>query len=259
MSHLKPILSLVLILFLVSCGTKKVVTGSVSENASVKNIIKAHNNSEASYTTLQARIKGSYKTEKEDQSISISMRMEKDKAIWLSAKLAGIIPLAKVYITPSRVQYYEKIDGTYFDGDFSLLSDWLGMELDFDKVQNLLLGQAIYPLEKNQLEMSFTETDYILKNEGKSLLETMFVIQSSNFRLKGQRLEREAQNESVLIAYDNYEQEKGEWFPKKLKIIATQKGKSTQVEVEYRQIDLNAPVSFPFSIPSGYKEITIEK
>jgi len=258
MSHLKSILSFVFILLLVSCGTKKVVTGSVSETASVKNIIKAHNNSEASYTTLQARIKGSYKTEEEDQSISISVRMEKDKAIWMSAKLAGIIPLAKVYITPQRVQYYEKIDGTYFDGDFSLLSDWLGMELDFDKVQNLLLGQAIYPLEKNELEMSFTETDYILKSEANSLLETMFAIQSSNFRLKGQRLARETKNESVIIAYDNYEQVKGEWFPKKIKIIATQKAKSTQIEVDYRQIDLNASVSFPFSIPSGYKEITVE-
>ena len=258
MSHLKAIFPLVLVLFLVSCGTKKVVTGSVSETASVKNIIKAHNNSEASYTTLNARIKGSYKTEKEDQSISISMRMEKDKAIWLSAKLAGIIPLAKVYITPKRVQYYEKIDGTYFDGDFSLLSDWLGMELDFDKVQNLLLGQAIYPLEKKELEMSFTETDYILKSEGNSLLETMFAIQSSNFRLKGQRLAREAKRESVVIAYDNYEQVKEELLPKKIKIIATQKGKSTQIEVDYRQIDLNASVSFPFSIPSGYKEITVE-
>ncbi|MDT0294613.1 DUF4292 domain-containing protein [Mesonia ostreae] len=258
MNHLKSIFSLILVLLFVSCGTKKVVTGSVSENASVKNIIKAHNNSEASFTTLQARIKGSYKTEKEDQSISISMRMEKDKTIWLSAKLAGIIPLAKVYITPKRVQYYEKIDGTYFDGDFSLLSDWLGMELDFDKVQNLLLGQAIYPLEKSELEMSFTETDYILKSEGKSLLETMFAIQSSNFRLKGQRLARESKQESVVIAYDSYEEVRGEWFPKKIKIIATQEGKSTQIEVDYRQIDLNASVSFPFSIPSGYKEITVE-
>lgn len=258
MSQLKSIFVLISLLFLVSCGTKKAVTGTVSENVSTKSIIKTHNNSEASFNTLQARIKGSYKTEDEDQSISISVRMEKDKAIWMSAKLAGIIPLAKVYITPNQVQYYEKIEGTYFDGDFSLLSDWLGMELDFNKVQNLLLGQAIYPLEKNELSLSFTATDYILKSNESSLLKTMFAIQSSNFRLKGQRIERVAKNESVFITYEDYEEVQKQWFPKKIKIIVTQEEKSTQIEVDYRDIDLDEPVSFPFSIPSGYKEITVE-
>jgi outer membrane biogenesis lipoprotein LolB len=258
MSQLKSIFVLISLLFLVSCGTKKAVTGTVSENVSTKSIIKTHNNSEASFNTLQARIKGSYKTEDEDQSISISVRMEKDKAIWMSAKLAGIIPLAKVYITPNQVQYYEKIEGTYFDGDFSLLSDWLGMELDFNKVQNLLLGQAIYPLEKNELFLSFTETDYILKSNESSLLKTVFAIQSSNFRLKGQHIERVAKNESVFITYEDYEEIEKQWFPKKIKIIVTQEEKSTQIEVDYRDIDLDEPVSFPFSIPSGYKEITVE-
>ena len=258
MSQLKSIFAFMSIFFFVSCGTKKAVTGTVSENVSTKSIIKAHNNSEASFNTLQARIKGSYKTVDEDQSISISVRMEKDKAIWMSAKLAGIIPLAKVYITPNQVQYYEKIEGTYFDGDFSLLSDWLGMELDFNKVQNLLLGQAIYPLEKNELSLSFTETDYILKSNESSLLKTMFAIQSSNFRLKGQRIERVAKNESVFITYEDYEEVEKQWFPKKIKIIVTQEEKSTQIEVDYRDIDLDEPVSFPFSIPSGYDEISVE-
>ena len=60
MSQLKTIFVLVSILFLVSCGTKKAVTGTVSENVSTKSIIKTHNNSEASFNTLQARIKGFY-------------------------------------------------------------------------------------------------------------------------------------------------------------------------------------------------------
>ena len=86
----------------------------------------------------------------------------------------------------------------------------------------------------------------------------MFAIQSSNFRLKGQRIERFAKNESVFITYEDYEEIEKQWFPKKIKIIVTQEEKSTQIEVDYRDIDLDEPVSFPFSIPSGYKEITVE-
>ena len=41
--------------------------------------------------------------------------------------------MAKALITPTKVSYYEKINNTYFEGDFSLLSNWLGTDLDFQK------------------------------------------------------------------------------------------------------------------------------
>jgi hypothetical protein len=48
--------------------------------------------------------------------------------------------MAKASITPTSVSYYEKIKGTYFEGDFSALSQWLGTDLDYNKIQNMLLG-----------------------------------------------------------------------------------------------------------------------
>jgi hypothetical protein len=38
---------------------------------------------------------------------------------------------------------HEKINNSYFEGDFSSLSQWLGTDLDYSKIQNLLLGQAM--------------------------------------------------------------------------------------------------------------------
>jgi hypothetical protein len=52
--------------------------------------------------------------------------------------------MAKASITPTSVSYYEKIKGTYFEGDFSALSQWLGTDLDFNKIQNMLLGEAAH-------------------------------------------------------------------------------------------------------------------
>ena len=96
-------------LILLGCKTSKPLSGKVSKDVSVRQLTKIHEKSFPAIKTLQARLRGSYTSKEESQSIAISARIEKDKAIWLSAKLAGIIPLAKVYITPNRVQYYEKI------------------------------------------------------------------------------------------------------------------------------------------------------
>jgi hypothetical protein len=42
----------------------------------------------------------------------------------------------------NSVSYYEKIKGTYFEGDFSV-SQWLGTDLDYSKIQNLLVGKHL--------------------------------------------------------------------------------------------------------------------
>jgi hypothetical protein len=38
------------------------------------------------------------------------------------------------------VSYYEKIKARILKGDFSALSQWLGTDLDYNKIQNMLLG-----------------------------------------------------------------------------------------------------------------------
>ena len=45
--------------------------------------------------------------------------------------------------------YYEKISGEYFEGNFSSLSQFLGTDLDFNKIQNLVLGRAMDDLKQS--------------------------------------------------------------------------------------------------------------
>ena len=62
------------------------------------------------------------------------MRMEKDQKILI---MSTPISVVKALITPEKVSFYNKLDNTYFEGDFKYLSDLLGTDLDFEKVQNL--------------------------------------------------------------------------------------------------------------------------
>jgi hypothetical protein len=42
----------------------------------------------------------------------------------------------------------------YFEGDFSALSQWLGTDLDYNKIQNLLVGEALDDLQSKYTEQS---------------------------------------------------------------------------------------------------------
>src|SRR5690625_3983346 len=130
--------SLILIFILsfaaVSCGSKKSATEKiVLKNATANKVIKHYHRTEPHFETIVAGLRGTNDDGYGEESISLSLRMEKDKVIWVSAKFAGLIPMAKLMVTPDRVQFYEKVNRQYFDGDFSLLSKWLGTEIDFQK------------------------------------------------------------------------------------------------------------------------------
>ena len=90
-----------------SCKGTKSAAGT-TDNLAVKSIVASHDAASPNFTTLAARVQVVYEDEKKQQSITVSLRMEKDKIIWMKASLLGIT-LAKAKITPQRVSYYETI------------------------------------------------------------------------------------------------------------------------------------------------------
>ena len=104
---MKYALPMVMVIFMASCKSTKVISGgTVDAKLSSKSVIKAHYQNEAGFKTLAGRVKISYSDGETSQNVSVSLRMEKDKAIWMSAPL-GIV---KAYITPDRVSFYNKLE-----------------------------------------------------------------------------------------------------------------------------------------------------
>lgn len=251
-------LIIVLLLLVTSCKSKKsAVEGDVA-TISTKKVISNHVDADFKGNTLNAKITAKYKDRKSSASFSVKLRMEKDKTIWLSATKFGI-PVAKAKITPERVSYYEKLNRTYFDGDFALISKFLGTDLDYEKLQNLLLGQAILDLKKGRFNSDYKNESYqLLPKRSNDLYEILFVMNPENFKLKSQQVKSRAEEQLLSVSYPNYTEVDGETIPKKIAIRAIDKKNITTINMEYKSVVLDQELSFPFSIPQGYKELKIE-
>ncbi|UNY99676.1 DUF4292 domain-containing protein [Zhouia spongiae] len=239
-----------------SCGSKKaMVSTDAIEGLSARTIIKNHYKNELDFNTIRGRIKIGFENQETSMSNSVTLRMEKDKAIWLSATL-GVV---KVYITPDRVSFYNKLDNTYFDGDFSYLSQLLGTSLDFQKVQNMLLGQALFDLKNEKYDAAVVQNKYQLKpRQDITLFEKLFLIDPLNFKMAVQRLTQSANNRMLMIAYDKYDQIGGRPFPGQITILANEGSNQTKIDLEYKNIEFNQKVSFPYKIPKGFKQLTVK-
>ena len=196
---MKSILAAFLILFLVGCKSKQTVaTANASANKEVSQIIKGHYANQYDFKTLNIRANAKYDDAKQSHSLNADIRIKKDEIIWINIKFFGI-PMAKALITPKKVSYYEKINGTYFEGDFSMLSNWLGTDLDFQKVQNLFLGRAIDDLTKDKWIAEITEKLFRLSKPTNSDISKDFYFEAANYLLKKETISQESKNRMLVI------------------------------------------------------------
>lgn len=247
---------LTICIIITSCKSKKETL--VIEDAATAKVVREHYANAPEFETMSSRLRLKYQDEDRSQSVTVSFRMEKDSTIWMSAQLLGF-PLAKALITKDRVSYYEKINKTYFEGDYRLLSQWLGTPLDFQKLQNLLLGQTIYDLREDNYVLTESTRGYQLVPSGElDAIKKMFLLDAVSYKAIAQQLSQEKENRNVTVTYPQYQRVEKRSIPEDIKIIANDGGNTTQIEISLRTVSFDVPVSFPFEIPAGYDEIRIE-
>lgn len=259
-THLPRFLALPFILLLLalgSCkGTKAVAGTGVDANMSARTLIRDHYQNEARFKTLAGRLKIDYTDGDSEQGVTVTLRMEKGKTIWLSAPL-GVV---KVLITPDRVSYYNKLQNEYFDGDFALLSQYLGTDLDYQKVENLFLGQALNDLREAKYDIGVGDGDYRLTPKVEdSMYKVQYTLDPVHFKLKEELLSRPWEQRLLQVLYGDYQTMAGQYFPGKVDIRATNGDQQTIISLEYRGLELNQDLKFPYTIPNGFEKIELKK
>ncbi len=257
---MKRIIVLFFIVLLASCKTKKALLESASATgkATADSIIKRHYNNKVDFSTLYIKANAKYKDKKQSQSVTAEIRIKNNEKILVSVRFLGIT-MAKGLITPNQVKYYEKIGNTYFEGDYAALSRWLGTDLDYNKVQNMLLGYAFDDLNLSKYEVSIVENFFKLTDKNKAKTEKNYYFEAQNFALKKQEFIQEIENRKMQVNYKDYQKVSNTFFPLNYSIDASNDKDNTVIEIEYKTIDLNQEMTFPFSIPEGYHKIEIEK
>ncbi|WP_445954895.1 DUF4292 domain-containing protein [Yeosuana sp.] len=245
-----------LFLFVFSCKSVKTINpGNANLNLSVKQVIKKNTDNEARFKTLSARVKLDIFQGENVNGYTVNLRLEKDKKILL---MSSPISLVKALITPEKVSFYNKLDNTYFEGDFKYLSDLLGIDLDFQKVQNLLLGEALFGLKDNTYNLSVNDKEYILQpKKQKALFELFYLIHPAYFKITSQQISQPQQERHLQIDYLEYQEVNKQMLPAKIKVIAVEGTNETNLDMEFKGVSLNEDLRFPFKIPSGFKEIKL--
>ena len=208
---------LLLSFLIVACKSNKPIVSADATNIkklSARKVLKKHQEYSFSAKTLDARINVRYSDnrtgKRKRNSLKVRLRMHKDSVIWL--KGSKVVSAFRAKITPTEFSYYSPLSKEYFTGDYTFLKQLLGVEVNFNQLQNLFLGQSVWELKDKKFSSKVDDKSYKLTpKKQEELYSIFFYFHPNNFRLKKQFLE-DRNNKTLRITYPSFIKEQNEFF-----------------------------------------------
>jgi len=253
----KKIGFILFIIFITACKSPAVFPSkNPIKHLPVKELTKAISKNRIDFKKFRSRVKTTYDDGKRSQQVIVNIRMEKDKAIWISANM--LVPIAKILITPIKVSFFEKFQKTFFEGDITFINNQFNTNFDFEDIQNLLIGLPLADLNRGRWETISHPKYYILTpKSSKMQLRPTFFYDPSDFSLREQRFLVSETMQSLTIKYINYQRLEGEFLPREIEISLFDGRDLKRITLEYTRVDFPDQLSLPFKIPDGYKPIDL--
>jgi len=252
---MKKYVFFVLFFLVISCKSKKNKSRFVIDSSvSTKEIIDKHlAENSLDFQTLHIKGKTSYSL----FTINLDIRIQKDEIMLISARVPIVGNVAKVKITADSVHYHSNYFKEYFQGDYVFLSNWLGVELDFQKVQNLLLGRTLEKVIPEKTNLQIENNHYRISTK-KNDLRTTYFFDPEHFSLAKQLVQQPNAQREITITYSKYKNENNTNIPYQLLLFFTENNDNPNTfEIEYKTIEWNTELTFPYQTPIGYRKIEL--
>jgi hypothetical protein len=243
-------------MILTSCKTTKnmINAKAIAKEMSARKVARKHIAANFDRETVDAKLKVNFDNEKTNQSLSVSMKIKKDELIWL--KGTKFITIFKAEITPTSVRYYSSVFKNYFEGDFSMIEQLLGVKINFEQLQNLFLGQSLLNVKEEDQKVNIINNNYVLSPEKQTeLFDIFFTINPAHFKLNQQAIINADKNLRLNIDYPSYNLIDNEIFPSQINIAAKNSKRTTNIDLIYKTVVFDTEVEMSFNIPNGYKQL----
>ncbi|PIF05976.1 MAG: hypothetical protein CSA36_04035 [Draconibacterium sp.] len=168
--------------WLASCHTTREMPSVAIKSLSTGKLLKKIEGNAFSYDDfIIRRINCQFSGENTKTSFKISVKARRDKQILISVSKFNI-PAGRVLLTPDSVKYVNYLERNYFVDDYSYLSNFLNIDLDFATIQSILANNA-FSYRNDRRDKDFRTFDSSVENG-------MYVLQSE----KEQRIARIEEN-----------------------------------------------------------------
>jgi hypothetical protein len=215
----------------------------------VKEIVDHFNMEKIAFTTMNAKIKVDYESEKNADTYIANMSIQKDSTIYITIRGAmGVIGLKALIKRDSVTLFYpltKKIDKRPLQS----LVDIVKIPFSFATIQDLVVGNPIYMDNAKLISFKKTE-DKLQASLLGSLFKNLVVLDVEHTKILQLKLDDIdiAQHRTCNISYSNHVMVDKVSFPLNREITIESKSKLI-IHMEVKEYSFNEPLKYTFAIP----------
>ena len=237
------------------------------------------------YLTIR-KINCQFSSSKSKASFIINLKTQHDQKILVSIKKLSI-PVCGVLLTPDSVIYVNYIDHNYFIDDYSFLSDFLNMDIDFETVQSIISNNAFSyrndPRNDYRTFDSYIENGkYVLQSEKnrkifkmdkgspqkierhlKRLDEEALILQKMyfepfNFSLTQLNIQDKTNNRNIFMYFDDFTEVNNKDYPGSIEMNFLSDTEEIKMKIRMSGFSTEKLDTFSIRIPEKYEQIKVD-
>lgn len=273
---------------MLSCGVhKEIVKKSHTKRLKLisdKKLLKKTTKNYLSYEYLTLKFSGKVQWENTSKSIRGIIKTKRDSIVWISMYHSSGIPITKIVLTKDSIIFLNRLNNTYYTGDYDFLEDQLNFSLTFNNVQGILLNElflyndTITKLKELKDFKRYSDTTcYALQSVKKKAFRKYskkqrknkrikrkwrdgFTIQGfrilpDTFKIKEMSVKDIPNKMKFTVNYADFKVFLNKLFPRNLKISIFTPNDTIKTNLKIKKITKNESLKFSLKIPSKATKI----
>ena len=258
MSIKKYCFGLAFILLFSGCAVKKpsiktVETGKEVSRANKKLLLAQLEGNRITYSSFSGKAKTKLDINKSSYNASLNLRVKHQEAIWISVTAILGIEVARVLITPNRIQIMNRLQNEYIDKPFDFLYQFTSQEFTFNEIEDLLIGNVMsFALNPNVTAFG-ASSGFELQGKNMDLDFSMLI--SQDFQLTNAKFSQANIQQKLISNYGDYHEVSEQQIPRSIQILIDAPKLALDAVMNYNNVTLNTALELPFQVPTSYKQL----
>jgi hypothetical protein len=235
-----------------------------------KNIIEEATKNMFEFDWVSGKFSADVVSDNKKTSFNTNFRIKNDSVIWFSISPALGIEVARVLITQDTVKFVNRLNNTYFVGDYKYINKMFNVDADYKMIESLLLGNPNFNItdeEDEHLKSSIDDDHYLVstmkkrklqkelkKNDPSDLVVHSFWLDSENFKLKKFQFNDFNMSRKLIVDYGEQKSFDDLLFPNFINMVLSGSN-SAEIKMNFQKIKKEEQQNVPFNIPSKFEKI----
>lgn len=206
------------------------------------------------YQTFNAKMKVDFEgSDGKHYDVNAFVRLRKDSVMWITINALLGIDAFRVLITPDSVKVVDKLKKTVSLRTVGYLQEVTGIPITFNELQDLLIGNPLFLDSSNISSYKKDDKSISLVSLG-AVFKHFLTVNKDDYTVQHSKLDDvdAIRARTADMTYGSYENRNNIKFSTYRRITVSEKSK-LDIEMQFKQFEFNAPLSFPFTIPRNYR------